>query len=109
MKFGKVTHIGPLGIVRKNFEFSKIQLGGGRRLENHKNHDRPISATARPIFTKFGIWMQNGSVVVIVNIINIGADSTGATGTSPRYSPGAAIIGGTGGHVPPTFWLGGGT
>jgi len=37
MKFGMVTHIGPLqGIVRKNFEFLKIQDGGCRHLENHK-------------------------------------------------------------------------
>jgi len=40
MKFGKVTHIGPLqGIVCKNFEFLKIQDGGGRHLENQKNRD----------------------------------------------------------------------
>jgi len=40
MKFGTVTHIGPLqGIVRKNFEFLKIQDGGSRHLENHKNRD----------------------------------------------------------------------
>jgi len=38
MKFGTVTHI-----VRKNFEFLKIQDGGGRHLENHRNRD--ISAT----------------------------------------------------------------
>jgi len=44
MKFGTVTHIGPLqGIVCKNVEFLKIQDGGSRRLENHKNCD--ISAT----------------------------------------------------------------
>jgi len=44
MKCGTVTHIGPLhGIVRKNFEFLKIQDGGGRHLENHKNRD--ISTT----------------------------------------------------------------
>jgi len=30
----------------------KIQNGGGRHLENHKNRD--ISATVCPIFTKFG-------------------------------------------------------
>jgi len=30
-------------IVRKNFEFLKIQDGGGRHLENYKNRD--ISAT----------------------------------------------------------------
>ena len=40
MKFGTVTHIGPLqGIVRKNYEFLKIQHGGGRHLKNHKNRD----------------------------------------------------------------------
>jgi len=37
MKFGTVTHIGPLQrIVRKKFEFLKIQHGGGRHLKNHK-------------------------------------------------------------------------
>jgi len=40
MKFGMVTHIGPIqGIVRKNFEYLKIQDGGGGRLENHRNHE----------------------------------------------------------------------
>jgi len=40
MKFGTLTSIGPLpGIVRKNFEFLKIQDGGGRHLQNHKNRD----------------------------------------------------------------------
>jgi len=44
MKSGMMTHIGSLqGIVRKNFEFLKIQDGGGRDLENHKNRD--ISTT----------------------------------------------------------------
>jgi len=44
MKFGMVTHTGPLqGIVRKNFECLKIQDGSVRQLENHKNRD--ISAT----------------------------------------------------------------
>jgi len=44
MKFGKVTHIGPLQRTgRYNFEFLKIQDGGCRHLENHKNHD--ISAS----------------------------------------------------------------
>ena len=61
MKFGTVTHIGPLqGIVRKNIEFLKIQDGGGRHLENHRNRD--ISATVWPIFTKFGMMVQNGSL-----------------------------------------------
>jgi len=36
----------------------KIQDGGSRRLENHKNCD--ISAAVSPIFTKFGTLMQNG-------------------------------------------------
>jgi len=37
MKFGMVTNIGPLqGIIRKKFEFLKIQDSGGRHLENHK-------------------------------------------------------------------------
>jgi len=37
MKFGTVTHIGPLHrIVLKNFEILKIQHGAGRHLENHK-------------------------------------------------------------------------
>jgi len=40
MKFGTVAHIGPLqGIVRKNSEFLKIQDGGDRLVENHKNRD----------------------------------------------------------------------
>jgi len=34
MRFGTVTHIGPLQhIYHKNFEFLKIQDGGGRHLE----------------------------------------------------------------------------
>jgi len=34
MKFGVMTHIGPWQrIKRKNFEFLKIQHGGGRHLE----------------------------------------------------------------------------
>jgi len=61
IKFGAVTHIGPLqGIVRKNFEFLKIQDGGGRLLKNHKNRD--ISAPVRPIITEFGMVMQNWSL-----------------------------------------------
>jgi len=44
MKFDVMTHIGPLQrIGRQNFEFLKIQDGGSRHLENHKNRD--ISAT----------------------------------------------------------------
>ena len=44
MKFGIMTHIGPLQRKgRQNFEFLKIQDGGSRHLENHKNRD--ISAT----------------------------------------------------------------
>jgi len=40
MKFGALTHIGPLPQTdRLNFELLKIQEGGGRRLENHKNRD----------------------------------------------------------------------
>jgi len=35
-----------------------LKDGGGRHLENHKNRD--ISATAKPILTKFGTVMQNG-------------------------------------------------
>jgi len=35
----------------------KIQYGGGRHLEYHKNRD--ISPTAGPIFIKFGTVMQN--------------------------------------------------
>ena len=59
MKFGMRTQMGPLQrIVRKNFEFLKIQDGGGCYLENHKNRD--ISATVWPIFTKFGMMVQNG-------------------------------------------------
>jgi len=41
----------------------KIQDGGGaggRHLDKHNN--RNIPATAWPIFTKFGMMMQNGSV-----------------------------------------------
>jgi len=44
MKFGTMTHIGPLQRKgRQNFEFLKIQDGGSRHAENHKNRD--ISAT----------------------------------------------------------------
>jgi len=44
MKFGMMTRIGPLQRKgRQNFEFFKIQDGGSRHLENHKNRD--ISAT----------------------------------------------------------------
>jgi len=42
--------------------FLKIQHGEGRHVENHKNRD--ISATVRPIFTKFGTLMQNGSLLL---------------------------------------------
>jgi len=38
----------------------KIQDGGSRHVENHKNRD--ISATVCPIFTKFGTLVQNGSL-----------------------------------------------
>jgi len=44
MKFGKMTLIGPLqGKGRQNFDFLKIQDGGSRHVENHKNRD--VSAT----------------------------------------------------------------
>jgi len=44
MKFGIVTQTRPLQRTdRQNFEFLKIQDGGGRHLENHKNGD--ISTT----------------------------------------------------------------
>jgi len=40
MKFGVMTHIGPLQrIYRQNFEFLKTQDGGSRHFENHKNRD----------------------------------------------------------------------
>jgi len=40
MKFSIVTLIGPLQRKsRQNFEFLKIQDGGSRHLENHKNRD----------------------------------------------------------------------
>jgi len=46
-----VTQTGPLQrIDRQNFEFLKIQDGGGRHIENHKNHS--ISAGDWLIFTK---------------------------------------------------------
>jgi len=38
----------------------KIQDGGSRHLEHHKN--RNISATIRPIFMKFGTLMKNASL-----------------------------------------------
>jgi len=39
-KCGKVTNIGLLQRMhRYNYEFLKIQDGGGRHLENHKNCD----------------------------------------------------------------------
>jgi len=38
MKFGTTTHIGPLQWTdRQNLEFLKIQDGGSRHFENHKN------------------------------------------------------------------------
>jgi len=45
MKFGMMTHIGPLhsGKTIKISSFMKIQDGGSCHLENHKNRD--ISAT----------------------------------------------------------------
>jgi len=44
MKFGTMTRIGPLQWKgRENLEFLKIQDGGSRHVENHKN--RNISAT----------------------------------------------------------------
>jgi len=45
MKFGRVTHIGPpySGLIVKISNSLKIQDGGDRHLENHKNRD--ISAT----------------------------------------------------------------
>ena len=40
MKFGTMTHIGPLQrIDRYNFEFLEIQDGGSCHFENHKNRD----------------------------------------------------------------------
>jgi len=40
MKFGMMTHISPIQRKgRLNFEFLKIQEGGSRHLENHKNRD----------------------------------------------------------------------
>jgi len=39
----------------------KIQNGGGRHFENHKNRD--ISATVLTIFTKFGMVVQDGSLI----------------------------------------------
>jgi len=40
MKFATMTHVGPLQrIDRKNLEFLKIEDGGSRHLENHKNRD----------------------------------------------------------------------
>jgi len=38
--------------------FSTIKMASAAILKNHKNRD--ISATARPIITKFGKVMQNG-------------------------------------------------
>jgi len=44
MKFSMLTHNRPIQrINHSNFEFLKIQDGGGRHLDNHKNRD--ISAT----------------------------------------------------------------
>jgi len=60
MKIDTMTHIAPLQRKgRKNFEFLKIQEGGSRLVENHKNRD--ISATVKPICTKFGSLVQNWS------------------------------------------------
>jgi len=40
IRFGTVTHIGLLQwIDRKNFEFLKIQNGGGRHLGKSQNRD----------------------------------------------------------------------
>ena len=41
----------------------KIQDGGSRHLENHKNRD--ISVAVWPIFTKFGTLMQNGFLTAL--------------------------------------------
>jgi len=42
--FDEIWHIGPLQrIDRENFEFLKIQDGGSRHLENHKNRDIPAT------------------------------------------------------------------
>jgi len=61
MKFGIVTQTRPLQRTdRQNFEFLKIQDGGGRHLENHKMAISP--QRFGPIFTKFGMLMQNGSL-----------------------------------------------
>jgi len=44
MKFGTMTHIGPLQrIDRENFEFLKIQDGGSRHFENHKNSNVSVT------------------------------------------------------------------
>ena len=40
------------------FWIFEIQDGGSRHFENHKIRD--ISVTVWPIFTKFGVLMQNG-------------------------------------------------
>jgi len=61
MKFGTVTHIASYSGPTVNIlNFSKIQDGGGRHLENNKKRD--IFSMDFPIFTKFGTVGQNRSL-----------------------------------------------
>jgi len=74
------------GLTVKIFEFLKIQDGGGRHLENHKNRD--IFEMVWPIFTKLGTVVQNCALSQLYICTNehvqrncsmINIDSTNAT------------------------------
>ena len=64
MKFGMLTQIGPLqgyrGHIVKIFNFSKTKMAAAAILKNYKNCD--TRASDWPIFAKFGMIMQNGSL-----------------------------------------------
>jgi len=49
-----------MGHVVKIFNFSKTKMAAAAILKNHKNCD--ITASDWPIFAKFGMIMQNGSL-----------------------------------------------
>jgi len=61
MKFGTLTQIGPYrGHIVKIFNFLKTKMAAAAILKNYKNCD--ITASDWPIFAKFGVIMQNGSL-----------------------------------------------
>jgi len=61
MKSGTMMHICPFQQTKHcNFEFLKVQDVGSHHLENHKHRD--IYSMVCPIFIKFDMTMQNGSL-----------------------------------------------